>query len=111
MNALTGKFIMLYANGYNMQNENGTTNEGISVRYLLTESLSPVTGTDGSRGVGVAKVALPVEQGKNIKSVPGMYEGQFAMKAKSDGKVDFKLESVKFISDIEMNVLSPAQSK
>lgn len=96
------KIILLNAKGYNMKDEvTGKVNTGISIRYLLTDSLSPVYASSDEKGIGVAKVAVPTEEGKNIKSVPGVYDGGFSMKPKADGSVVFKLETLEFLNELE----------
>jgi len=97
------KIILLNAKGYNMKDEvTGKVNTGISIRYLLTDNLSPVYASSDEKGVGVAKVAVQTDEGKNIKSVPGIYNGGFSMKPKADGSVVFKLETLEFLSELEL---------
>ncbi len=90
--------IMLYARPYSIQ-EGNTVNQGVTVQYIITDKLDPVSKED-EKGIRVTKGSLSVTEGPSIVECPALYKGQFTMKTGADGKAVLKLESVRYISDI-----------
>lgn len=93
------KVILLYARPYSIS-ENGKTNEGITIQYLISDNLNPVSTTD-EFGFRVTKGSIPLDQFKNIDKTPGLYDGSFTMKTGADGKAALKLNELKFIKEIK----------
>ncbi len=93
------KIILLYARGYSIS-ENGKTNEGITVQYLINDNLDP-TFTQDDRGFRATKGSLPLSEWPNISDCPALYDGVFGMKTGSDGKAQLKLKTCQFISHLE----------
>lgn len=58
---------------------------GISVQYIMSDSLDSVKNDDGSLGYMVTKESLNVELENKLLSVPGIYEAEFQFKG-SGGK-------------------------
>lgn len=95
--------ILTYARGYRMENDNKSGfNEGVSLNYLLTDSMAPVDD-EASRGVRFSKSSIPLSKSKQVVKVPGLYEADFSMKPGSDGKILLKLDDIKFLSEIELS--------
>lgn len=92
------KIILLYARGYSIT-ENGKTNEGITVQYLINDNLDPVRTTD-ERGFRVTKGSMPTSEWPSISDCPALYEGTFKMSTGSDGKAQLKLITCSFISHL-----------
>ncbi len=94
--------ILTFAKGYRMENDQKTGyNEGISLHYLLKDNLSP-TGDDKERGIRFSKSSVPLDKGKNIVKVPGLYEFDFDIKSDAQGKILLKLTDLKYLSEVEL---------
>lgn len=80
------KGLVTYAKGY-LVAKDGTTNEGITINYLLTDSLAPcMSPKDGSQGYKFSKSSIPVDRSHKLTHVPGYYELTCDMAVGSDGK-------------------------
>lgn len=96
--------LLTFARGYRMEKDDKTGyNEGISVNYLLTDDLSPFVGDKIERGIRFSKSSISLEDGKAISKVPGLYEGNFAMRTDAKGNTILKLESVNFLSEVQLD--------
>jgi hypothetical protein len=98
---LKQKWILLYANPYRVESEKtGEVNEGVSLRFLTAEDLSPVeNGTE--RGIKTGKDSVPLEKKAKIKNVPGIYEFTLTMKiAGVDNKAQIKVTDLDYVSDV-----------
>ncbi|WP_313162529.1 hypothetical protein [Sedimentibacter sp.] len=94
--------VLVFAKGYRMENDQKTGfNEGVSLSYLLTDDLSPLTNND-ERGMRFSKSSISLDKGKNITKVPGLYEASFDIKADAKGQVQLKLSDVKFLSEVKL---------
>lgn len=92
--------IVLSVNPYRM-NDNGRTNEGVSIRYLPTDALAPVVNSDFSLGTRPAKDNLPYSFKDLFVTAPGLYEADLALKVGSDGKPVMSITSIAFVSEIK----------
>lgn len=95
---LKSKCILLYSRPYRMVDEKtGQVNEGISMQYLTSDNLNPVSDKD-SKGIKSAKDSLPLAFAEKITEVPALYELSFSMSVNAQGKPQMKVTDVNFIS-------------
>lgn len=93
--------LVTFANAWSMEDERTHKfKEGITVEYLMCESLKPVENENGSLGVRHCKESIPVSQSQNIKYVPGYYDLVYSMQPGSKGKPELKLTSLEFIEQV-----------
>ena len=96
------KAIVTYANPWRMEDEiNGTVREGLSVQYLMTDKLTPLTNEDGSMGYRQVQESVHIQNYKNIVKVPGIYEMQFGYLVRR-GKPILKLHTLEFVSEVDV---------
>lgn len=83
------KILIMYAMEYSIK-EGGQTNEGLSMQYYFFGEdgnlLKAQGNTSGAIGYQRAKCSIDIEQRRNLRTVPGIYEAEFTMKVGSDGK-------------------------
>ena len=92
--------IVTYANTWDMTDEKtGQRRQGISLEYLMSDTMNRIENDDGSKGYKHCKESVPVECSKNIKEVPAMYELIYRM-AVQKGKPVLKLDDLKFIESV-----------
>ena len=96
------KIMLLFAKGYSIT-EGTKTNEGITVQYLISDTLDPCQG-ENDRGFRVTKGSLPLKEWDNIRDCPSLYEGVFTMATGSDGKAALKLTTLKYLAPIKTSV-------
>ena len=76
-------------------------NQGCTVRYCLTEDLSPHEDTKRSvKGHVPAKATIPHEDFDSFKTVPGLYEVTMTSRIDSKGVVSLVPTDFKLISGI-----------
>ncbi len=94
--------------------EGGTTNEGISINYLLTDSFRPFEDeTIGAQGYKSSKASLPLSEADSLVAVPGYYQLTCNMTIGSNNQPVLKPIKVEFLNYIDLvmsSELSPAQS-
>lgn len=87
--------------------EGGTTNEGISINYLLTNSFRPFDDeTIGAQGYKSSKASLPLSEAASLVAVPGYYELTCNMTIGSNNQPVLKPIKVEFLNYIDL-VMSP----
>lgn len=97
------KAIVTFAFPWRMEDEiNGTVREGLTVHYLMTDSLAPLENEDGSMGYRQVQESVHIQNAKNIVKVPGIYEMKFGYTVRR-GKPIMKLQELKFVSEVEAN--------
>ena len=97
------KAIVTFASPWRMEDEiNGTVREGLTVHYLMTDTLKPLENEDGSMGYRQVQESVHIQNAKNIVKVPGIYEMQYGYTVRR-GKPILKLQELKFISEVEAN--------
>lgn len=97
------KAIVTYAFPWRMEDEiNGTVREGLTVHYLMTDTLKPLENEDGSMGYRLAQESVHIQNLKNIVKVPGIYEMTYGYAIKR-GKPILKLQELEFVSEVEAN--------
>ena len=95
------KAIVTFAYPWRMEDEmNGPVREGLTVHYLMTDNLAPLTNEDGSMGYRLAQESVHIQNLKNIVKVPGIYELKFGYLVRR-GKPILKLQELEFISEVE----------
>lgn len=96
------KAIVTFASPWSMQDEmTGITREGITVEYVMTDKLNPVTNEDGSMGYRQVKESINIQNAKQIVKVPGIYEMTYGYQIRR-GKPVMKLQELKFVSEVEV---------
>ena len=102
------KIVILFANQYDMKDEDGNKLTGCSVHYMYWgengECLASEAEFDPTKPVGVqrAKGSVDAVLRNKIVVAPGLYEGTFEMTTGSDGKSVNRLRDVAFISHLEI---------
>ena len=92
--------IVTFAFPWRMEDEiEGTVREGLTVHYLMTDTLKPLENEDGSLGYRLAQESVHIENMKNIVKVPGIYELQYGYTIRR-GKPNLKLQELKFVSEV-----------
>lgn len=87
--------------------EGGTTNEGISINYLLTDSFRPFEDeTIGAQGYKSSKASLPLSESESLVAVPGYYQLTCNMTIGSNNQPVLKPIKVEFLNYIDL-VMSP----
>lgn len=105
---MKAKILVLFANAYDMLDENKNKLVGCTVHYLFWgeqgERLLEESQWDVSKPVGVqrAKCSLDSSIRTKIPMAPAIYEGTFKMTVGGDGKPVMKLQDVAFYSNVRM---------
>ena len=77
--------------------EGGTTNEGITINYLMTDSFKPFDDeTTGSQGYKSTKASLPLEIADKLVAVPGYYKLACTLGVNSQNQAQLKPFDVEF---------------
>ena len=102
------KILVLFANAYEMKDDQGNVVKGCSVHYLFWgehgEQMIEQSQWDPTKSVGVqrAKCSLDFDIRKKIPIDPAIYEGEFIMTVGGDGKPVLKLQDVAYVSNVQM---------
>lgn len=102
------KIVILFANQYDIKDEEGNKITGCSVHYMYWgengEFLESEAEFDPTKPVGIqrAKGSVDAVLRNKIVVAPGLYEGTFEMTTGSDGKSVNRLRDVAFISHLEI---------
>ncbi len=102
------KILVLFANKYEMLDEQGVKRSGCTVHYLFWgkhgEKLEAVDTIDINLPVGVQRAKCSVDAALRVKMpyAPAIYEGSFVMSVGSDGKPVLKLVDVAFVCNVKM---------
>lgn len=92
------KAVINFAKPYRVA-EGGSTNEGITINYLVTDSLSPyVDELTQAQGFKSTKSSLPLSQWDNLTAVPGQYELECELGVGSTGQPQLKPVHVEFLN-------------
>ena len=94
--------IVFSASKYRITNDAGNIeNEGCTVRYIMSDSLSPVEDEKlVTKGYKPAKATMPIEEYHKFSSVPGIYSLELDSKIDSSGKVTLTATNFTFVNDI-----------
>lgn len=92
------KGIINFAKSYRIA-EGGTTNEGITINYILTDSLRPFDDeTNGSQGYKSSKSSIPLFLVDKLVAVPGQYKLLCQLGVNSAGQPQLKPVDVEFLN-------------
>jgi hypothetical protein len=86
-----------------MTDDNGKSNTGVTVQYILNENITPFAESEKVRGYKVAKASLPQSADADLTKIPGVYECDFTLKPNAMGKPELKLISVKHKPEIKIS--------
>ena len=75
------KCVIFYAIPYEIVDDSGKTNEGISCTYLPTFDLVPIINDNGSLGTATVKQSLPADWIYKLEQIPGVYDITFKMES------------------------------
>lgn len=92
------KVLVLSADKTDMQDSNGKSVQGTSVRYLFNADMKCVTNGLNSLGQKPAKDWAPLALFDKISHAPALYDAEFETKIGSDGKPVMRLVDLEFIS-------------
>lgn len=110
MEAIKIKAVINFAKPYRVA-EGGTTNEGITINYLMTDTLKPymddITQTYGYKST---KSSLPLAEWDKLSSVPGLYELDCEIGVNSQNQPQLKPVAVKFLKNVDFVFTDPAAS-
>lgn len=101
------KILLLFANAYEMTDDNGRYMSGCTVHYLFWgeygERMATQSVWDLSKPVGLqrAKCSLDKSLREKIPVAPAIYEGDFYMAVGGDGKPVMKLRDVAYVCNVE----------
>ena len=90
--------IVLWARPWSMDDEKGNQRAGVSVQYVMSNTLEPIK-TDDDFGYQVIKESVSVECGKGLANVPGVYEAELELKAQG-GKNVLHICGLKYVEDV-----------
>lgn len=102
------KILVLFANAYDMLDENKNKLTGCSVHYLFWgengEAVMSAAEFDSSKPVGIqrAKCSLDLSARTKIVVAPAIYEGTFEMKVNGSGKAVQQLVDIAYVSHVEI---------
>lgn len=96
------KAIINFAKPYRVA-EGGTTNEGITLNYLVTDSFKPYEDeVSQAQGFKSTKSSLPLSQMENLKAIPGQYELECELGVGSNGQPQLKPVNVTFLNYVDV---------
>lgn len=100
----TKKGIILSATPYRIA-EGGTTNEGISIYYMFTKTLDPVSFPNSdSKGIRVGKASLPIDAKSHLMAVPGYYDFLVQEQAGSNMSMVLKPKDVHLLGQLDLKI-------
>lgn len=102
MENLKIKAIVNFAKPYRVA-EGGTTNEGITLNYLVTDTLQPYVD-DGTQAQGFksTKSSLPLVLWDKLVAIPGQYELECELGVGSTGQPQLKVVDVHFLKYVNV---------
>lgn len=101
---MNSQVIVLSAKRYKVTGEGGELVQGVSVSYLMTDTLKAVTVDSDTFGCIPAKFNAAYEDFDKFKMCPGIYDMNFTMTVVGGigGKVTLKPESFEFLRPVEI---------
>jgi hypothetical protein len=97
------KALVTAVNPYNFTTEDKREMSGVSMEFLMTESLAPVSDGE-TKGIKVIKDSLEYGMKNVFVAVPGMYELSFKMMPAKSGKPQLKVVGAEFIGGVALEV-------
>lgn len=112
------KILVTFANTYDMPAETGRdAMKGCTVHYFFLgddgEAFKPMPTVDPALPVGYqrSKVSLDYTMRGKIKTVPGVYDGDFIMTVGGDGKPTLKLVDLEYLQSLDVRSLLKTSEK
>lgn len=97
--------IVTYAKAWSMvDDKTGELKQGVSVEYILANSLDNCVNEDGSKGYQHSKESVNLDKAPKFTQVPGLYKMLYDFKPGSKGKIQLKLTDVEFLSALKLKV-------
>jgi len=95
------KIIILYANPWSLTDERtGQQRTGVSIQYINGESLTPVSGPNGTSGYQVVKQSIPADKLSSLRAVPGVYDATLTFQPRG-GQQIVVVSDLKFVGSFE----------
>jgi hypothetical protein len=100
-------YLCLSAQTYRIEQENGEVIEGITVRYIPDNDLTPREDAQAyergqiSRGIKAAKMNLPITAKNQLNIFPAIYSVDMEMAVVSD-KLQVKAKSIEFAHAVKL---------
>jgi hypothetical protein len=103
--------IVLNSSHYAFKNDANEDISGMSIFYMLTDTLEPTSEDDqGFRGYASAKATLPLELLPKLQEVPGIYDFELEMRMnKKTLRGEMAISNLTFKDGIEMAVIYSEQ--
>lgn len=96
------KAIVNFAKPYRVA-EGGTTNQGITINYLVTDTLKPYEDmASGSQGYKSTKSSLDLGLAEKLTHVPGYYNLKCEIGVASTGQPVLKPVDIEFLSFVDI---------
>lgn len=91
------KAVVNFAKPYRVA-EGGSTNEGITINYLMTNTLKPYSDdVNGSQGYKSTKSSIPLSMYDKLVAVPGYYKLYCELGVSSNGQPQLKPVDLEFL--------------
>lgn len=94
------RIILLFANAYQMRDDDGRAIEGVTCNYYFNTSLAAVANINGSVGTRPAKGNMPYETFLKVKAAPALYDAEFELSVDKDGKPVLKITDVEYVDEV-----------
>lgn len=105
------RIILLFANAYQMRDDDGRAIEGVTCNYYFNTSLEAVNNVNGSVGTRPAKGNMPYETFLKVKKAPALYDAEFELGVNKDGKPVLNIIDVDYVDDVRFVPVSEAERK
>ena len=100
-------YLCLSAQTYRMETENGEVLEGITIRYIPDNDLTPREDAQAyergqvSRGIKAAKMTLPITAKSQLNQFPAIYNMEMEMAVVQD-KLQVRAKSIEFAHTVKL---------
>lgn len=107
------RILLMYANPYDMKNEQGETVKGCVLNYYFAgencEFLKTKQGLYDAIGYQRAKNSIDFDHRQHIPAAPAYYDATLEMTVGSDGKAVSKVVDLKYVADAVFLMKAPAK--
>lgn len=94
------KAIILFANTWSITDENtGNLREGMTIEYVMTGNLEPLSNDDGSLGYRTIRETVNINNAKKIEKVPGIYDITYGYTVRK-GRPVMMVKDIDYISEV-----------
>jgi len=107
MQAFKQKYLCLSAQTYRMETESGEILEGITIRYIPSNELTPCEDAQAyergqiSRGIKAAKMTLPISAKTQLGLFPAIYDVEIEMTVVAD-KLQARAKSIEYSNEVKL---------